>query len=159
MNTFAAHKNGASGFTLVEIVFALAIFVMVAATIFSPLSQFRARKTLDAAVEVTLAAFSRAHFDTISSLNDKQYGVHLDADQVVHFAGPTYSAGDPGNSPYVLSSVIEIGAVTLVGGGNNVLFKQLNGATDQSGTFEIRVKATPAVRVVVTVNGTGAVSL
>lgn len=159
MSTFVSHKNGASGFTLVEIVFALGIFVLVAATVFSPLSQFRERKTLDASVEVVLAAFSRAHFDTISSLNDKQYGVHLDADQIVYFIGPTYVAGDPGNNAYVFSSVIEIGAVALSGGGNDVLFKQLTGATDQSGTFEVRSRANPAVKAVITVNGTGAVSL
>jgi type II secretory pathway pseudopilin PulG len=147
------------GITLLEIIFVIGIIGVIAVAVLGPLSQFRARKTLDASVEVVLAAFSRAHLDTISSLSDQQYGAHLDADQVVYFIGPTYSALEVTNVPYKLSPVIEIGNISLSGGGNDILFQRLTGGTSQSGTFEVRLKSDVTRKVVVTVNGTGAISL
>lgn len=147
------------GATLLEILVAVGLLAMISSLVLASFSQFRARKTLDATIESTLSAFSRAHLDTIASLNDKQYGVHLDADKAVYFVGTTYNAGDATNIPYVLNSAIEIADISLTGGGSDVIFEKLTGGTGQSGTFVIRVKADPSKKGVITVNGTGAISL
>ncbi len=156
---FAHQRKQKSGFTLIEMLLAVSIIFLMSGLILGPFSQFRTQKTLDATVEEVFAAFSRAHIDTISSLQDSQYGVHLDADKVVYFVGTTYVPGAVTNSEYELSSVIEIGSITLVGGVSDVIFQRLSGATNQSGTFEIRAKSDTTRKVVVTVNGTGAISL
>ncbi len=156
---FAHPGKQKSGFTLIEMLLAISIIFLMSGLILGPFSQFRTQKTLDATVEEVFAAFSRAHIDTISSLQDRQYGVHLEADKVVYFVGTTYVSGASTNAEYELNSVIEIGSITLFGGGSNVIFQRLSGATNESGTFEIRVKSEPTRKVVVTVNGTGAISL
>lgn len=153
------YRTPTAGFTLLEIAIAVAIFAAIGSIVFSPLAQFRTQRTLDAAVEETLAAFSRAHFDTISALNDVQYGVHLDANQAVYFVGTSYDANAVTNRPYVLSDAIEIANIALTGGGANVIFQRLGGGTAQSGTFEIRAKSNTTKTSVVTINATGAVSL
>ncbi len=159
MTTAALNWKFKSGFTLIEIVMAIAIVFMVGAIVLGPLTMFRTQKTLDATVEEVFAAFSRAHIDTISSLYDMQYGVHLDADRVVYFVGPSYVVGAPTNSVYELSSAIEIGSISLNPSGNDVLFQRLTGGTNNYGTFEIRAKSNSTLRAVVIVNGTGAISL
>jgi prepilin-type N-terminal cleavage/methylation domain-containing protein len=159
MHIFVKHNNMRGGLTLVEIVIALSIFLMISATVYAPLAKFREQKTLDAAVEETLAAFSRAHLDTISSLNDMQYGVHLDSDKIVYFVGTTYDSMAVTNVAYELSSVVEIANVMLADAGTDVVFERLNGGTTQSGTFEIRSKNDTTLTTLVTISGTGAVSL
>jgi prepilin-type N-terminal cleavage/methylation domain-containing protein len=158
-NTSCLQYSFKGGFTLLEILVAIAILTLIAGTVFGPLSRFRTQKTLDAAVEVTLAAFTRAHFDSISSLNDMQYGVHLDAGQAVHFVGITYDASAPTNVVYSIPANVEIANVTLAGGGTDVVFQRLNGGTPHSGTFLIRATADPSISALVTVHATGAVSL
>ena len=138
---------------------AIGIIVLIGSFVLASFSQFRARKTLDATIESTLASFSRAHLDTISSLNDNQYGVHLDSDKAVYFVGTVYSSSATTNVPYLLNPAIEIANIALSGGGNEVIFNKLTGGTSQNGTFEIRVKADITKKAVVTVNGTGAVSI
>lgn len=147
------------GFTLIEIVLAIGIVTLIGGVVLSSLSQFRTRKSLDAAVEETLSAFSRAHLDSISSLNEKEYGVHIESDKVVYFIGPTYGATETTNSIYKLVSAIEIANIALAGGGNDVLFNRLSGGTNQDGTFEIRAKSNNSIKTIVIINGTGAISL
>jgi hypothetical protein len=137
----------------------MAIILLLAYMALAAFGQFRAKKTMDAAVEVTLAAFSQAHLDTLSSKNSQQYGVHLDTDKVVYYLGPTYVAGAATNISYVLHPVLEIANITLTGGGTDVLFNRLTGGTSQAGTFEVRQKGSTTVKTIITVNGTGAVSL
>lgn len=147
------------GVTLLETLVAVAILTLIGGLVLASLNNFRAQKTMDAAVEEVLAAFSQAHFDTISSRDDKQYGVHIDIDKVVYFVGPTYTAGLATNVIYRFVVPVEIVSVTLAGGGNDVLFQRLSGSTSQSGTFIVRAKSNGSLQTKVTINGTGAISI
>lgn len=156
---YASIRSRIAGVTLIEILIAIGIIALIGSLITASFSQFRSRKTLDATVESTLASFSRAHLDTISSLNDKQYGVHIGVDKVVYYIGPTYSSSATTNILYTLNPSIEIVNITLTGGGNEVLFDKLSGGTSQNGTFLVRVKNNTSQKVAVTINGTGAISI
>lgn len=147
------------GVTLLETLAAVAILMLISGVVLASLNNFRAQKTMDAAVEEVLAAFSQAHFDTISSRNDQQYGVHIDTDKVVYFVGPTYSAGAATNVIYRFVVPVEIVNISLAGGGSDVLFQRLSGGTDQSGTFIVRAKSNGSLQTKVTINGTGAISI
>lgn len=147
------------GVTLLETIVAVGIMMLISGVVLASLNNFRAQKTMDAAVEEVLAAFSQAHFDTISSRNDQQYGVHIDTDKVVYFIGPTYTTATTTNIIYHFVVPVEIVNVSLAGGGNDVLFDRLTGGTSNSGTFVIRAKTNNTLQTTVTINGTGAVSL
>ena len=147
------------GVTLLETIVAVGIMMLISGVVLASLNNFRAQKTMDAAVEEVLAAFSQAHFDTISSRNDQQYGVHIDTDKVVYFVGPTYTTATTTNVIYRFVVPVEIVSVSLAGGGNDVLFDRLTGGTSDSGTFIIRAKTNNTLQTTVTINGTGAVSL
>lgn len=153
---FAQYRRGV---TLVEILVSISIMMLISSLVLAAFSDFRAQKTLDAAVEGMLAAFSHAHLDTISSRNDKQYGVHIGTDQVVYFVGPVYATGTVTNIIHPLHTAIEIVNISLNGGGSDVLYQRLYGTTDQYGTFQLRPKARPTMVMTITVNGTGATSI
>ncbi|KKU79681.1 MAG: hypothetical protein UY04_C0004G0010 [Parcubacteria group bacterium GW2011_GWA2_47_7] len=154
-----SHKRGV---TLIEILLALSILALVGAVALSSLNQYRTQRSLDGSVESVLSLFSRAHLDTISSLGeDNQYGVHLDADKAVYFLGPTYTPEVLSNVEFALGSGVEIANISanISSSGNNVLFNRLTGGTDQDGSFQLRAKSNSAINVLVTVNGTGVISL
>jgi prepilin-type N-terminal cleavage/methylation domain-containing protein len=147
------------GVTLLEIVVVIGIITLIGAIVYSPLNDFRAQKTLDAAVEKTLAAFSQAHLDTISSKNNFQYGVHIASGEVVYYIGPTYATGTATNLVFTLPPAVEIFNIDLVGGGSDVLYHRLTGSTDESGTFQVRPKGRTTTVTTITVNKTGATSI
>ncbi len=152
-------QGGESGITLIEILVVAAVVLLLSSMALAAFGTFRARKTMDVSVEVVMTAFGRARLDTISSKEDQQYGVHLESGRVVYFMGPTYSAVAATNIVYALDPVLEVANVTLAGGGSDVLFNRLTGGTGQAGTFEIRLKGNTTIRTLITVNGTGAVTL
>lgn len=147
------------GFTLLELLIVIGVLVLLAGIILSSFSEFRNSKVLDTAVEDVLTVLSQARGDTLASKDGYQYGVHLDADQVVLYRGATYSSIDPTNVGVPLDGALEITSIALTGGGQNILFDRLTGKTSQSGTFVIRVAGDTAKTRTITVNGTGIASV
>lgn len=148
------------GITTIEIVVAVAIVVIISALVLAAFSTFRSRQTLGAVVEKALAAFSAAHLDTISSKNDATYGVQLNGGEVIYFQGGTYPGdNDPGNVHFIFPKNVEIANINLNGGGSTVFYKRLSGATDNYGTFDVRMVGSPSTKTTITVNQSGATSL
>ena len=147
------------GVTLIEILVAISIISLISGLILAPFANFRSQKMLDAALESMLAAFSRAHLDTISSLSSQQYGVHIGTNQMVYFIGPTYATGTATNIIYKINAPVEIVNISLNGGGSDVLFQHLTGSTNQYGTFQMRPIGRPTMVSTVSINATGALSI
>ncbi len=160
MENYLVKKNYKRGVTLIELLIALSVMGLISSVILASFSQFRARQTLDSSVEVVLAAFSAAHLDTISSKNDDIYGINLKPREVIYFKGSPYPGdSDLGNTHYILPAPIEIANISLSGGGTTIFYKRLTGATNNFGSFDVRVISTPTVKSTVTINQTGATSL
>ena len=160
MNFSIYNKNQQRGVTLIELLIALSMVALISSIILASFSQFRSRQTLDASVEVVLAAFSAAHLDTISSKNDDIYGIYLKQNEVIYFKGSPYPGdSDPGNVHYILPATLEVANISLSGGGSAVFYKRLLGGTNNYGSFDVRVKANTTVKSTVTINQTGATSL
>lgn len=155
-----ASKSTSRGITTIEILVAISILGILAALVLAAFSDFRSRQTLSAVIEKALAAFSAAHLDTISSKNDATYGVELKSGEVIYFMGTTYPGdADPGNVHFVFPLSVEIANINLNGGGSTIFYKRLSGATDNYGTFDIRVVGNPNTKTTITVNQSGATSI
>lgn len=148
------------GITAIEILIAVGILGLISSIVLAAFSEFRSRQTLNAVVEKTLAAFSAAHLDTISSKDDVVHGVYLKRTEVIYFRGGTYPGdNDPNNVHYTFPASIEIANISLNGGGSAIFYKRLSGATDNFGTFDVRVTGDTDIKTTITVNQTGATSL
>jgi len=144
---------------MLEILVVVSIITLMSVLVYAPFNDFRAQKTLDASVEKILSAFSQAHLDTISSKDNQQYGVHIASGEVVYYVGPTYATGTATNLVFVLHPAIEIYNISLNGGGSDVLYQRLTGATNQNGTFQLRPKGRTDTVATITINKTGATSI
>lgn len=151
-------RGGLRGFTLTELVVVIAIITVVVAAAVGALGNYRARASLDGAVEHIAAQLYEARSRALSSENAQQYGVHFEADAAVLFEGTMYSASDPGNRRAAIDPPARIATTTLQGGGSDVVFNRLTGATGNDGTLTIELSTTGETRTV-TIQQTGLVTI
>lgn len=140
-------------------VIALGIMLLVASVVLSGFLNFRKASLLNSSAELVASTLLGARVKTLSSEGGYAYGVHFENDRVVLFRGATYSAGDPNNVATVLPSAVEISAIALAGGGSDLVFARLTGATTQYGSVTLRVKSDPGRTRAVSVTATGIVSV
>ncbi len=128
-------KNRA--FTLIEVAFALTLFITVAALLLvyqqtGPLRTDLNTQTALLAEELRLAQ------NAAQSGKSSAYGIQFESGAYVRFEGGSYDPADPSNNVHELPANLEIANISLAGGGTGVIFTAPNGNTVQSGSIEIR---------------------
>lgn len=148
-------KVSESGFTLIEIVIAIGVLLIIGTTVFVGFSKATENADLKTAAFKVVDALQFARTRTIASLASSQYGVHFEQTQYVLFRGATYNASDPDNIVYPLSSRTEITAITLTGGGSDVVFDRITGKTMHNGSVTVRLIADPSQLKIVEISTAG----
>lgn len=146
------HKEG---FTLIEVLVSLAIIAVISALGISAMSPLNTDKALVAEVEKVVSLIVKARSETLAAKESSVYGVHFEERKAVLFKGPTYSAGAAGNQIQTLHDEVKISALALVGGGAEVVFAKLTGATLQSGTVTLSTLRDAGKTKVITITATG----
>lgn len=135
------HSHSWAGFTFVEVVLVLGILVVVFALIAPVTRQFHIGSLLDTEAEALAADLRRAQAAAVAGLFDTAHGVRVNGtptDSWVLFRGATYTEGAAGNETHAVPSAIDITAVTLTGGGQDVIFAERRGITTQAGSVTLR---------------------
>jgi len=133
-------KFGRSGFTLIEILIVISIIVVLLAISTSSFTNINKAESLKADVRNIISVIDEARGKTLSSKNSSQYGVHFEEFNTTLFTGAIYSSGNPTNQVTGLGSLTHISSISLNGGGSDVIFDRLTGATSQSGTITVTLK-------------------
>lgn len=145
-------KEKQSGFTLIEIILAVAIISIIATISISSWSSFTEGVSLNNNAKMIEAKIKLAKSYSLSALNDINYGVHFEAGSVTVFPADTaYSVGDPDNQVFSLTNNVEI----YNGAGNDIIFNRLTGSTANSGTIGIRIINNPTKTKNISVNSQG----
>lgn len=153
-------SSSRAGFSLLEVVVAVSMIMLLVYIILPPLRGFWQHRMIDAQTENVLTLISQARLDTISSKDDDAFGIHLESDRVTYYIGPAYDAATTSTTTVFLHPSVEIASIALQGGGSDILFKKWTGATDQYGSFILRLKNTPGeTPATISVLGTGIFSV
>ncbi|HEY4508129.1 MAG TPA: prepilin-type N-terminal cleavage/methylation domain-containing protein [Candidatus Paceibacterota bacterium] len=147
--------NASRGFTLVEVLVSLAVLAIISVIGLNSFSTVNTGKALDIETEKVISLIAKARALTLSAKDGAAYGVHFEERKTVLFKGPTYSAGASGNQEQALNDAVRISAVALTGGGAEVLFAKLTGATAQSGTVALAAVRDASKTRVITIAATG----
>ena len=147
-----------NGFTLFEVILVIAIIGIISSITFLSFSNFHSGQALPNTVDEVTALFDEARSSTLAGKGGIQYGVHLQSDRAILFAGTTYSSTSTSNKIILTDSLITIASTTLQGGGSDVLFNRLTGETGQYGTFIVKNTSTSVGQKTVTISKTGSVS-
>ena len=102
----------------------------------------------------TLSVLQLAQAKALAGENATRWGVHLEQYRIVLFSGATY-AGATTTTAYPFPSTIEAVNIALAGGGSDVIFKRISGATDQGGTFTLRVVGSGTQAFFITIDPSG----
>ncbi len=145
-------------FTLIEVTIIIAIMVIVASIIIGVFATLNSTQTLQGSAEEIRSVIERAQSLTLSSKGDTSYGVHFDTNQVVLYQGSTYSSSDSNNVVTPLNSKVTISSIILTGGGSEVLFDRLTGATSNTGTTTVSQVSDSTKKVQIVIAATGSVS-
>jgi len=145
------------GVTLLELLIGISVIIILAALGIGAFSNFRENSNLNSAPESGGALLAEARSKTLSSEDDSQYGVHFETNEMTFFKGASYSASDPDNDTVVLPRGIEMSAISLNGGGVDVLFERLTGKTDQYGTITFRIISDTSKTRTITILNSGSI--
>ncbi len=146
-----------SGFTFLEIVLVIAILGLAITVVSLSFSKLESSQVLDKSSLSVVSVLSEARSATLSALDDSQYGVYFQDDQMVLFKGGSYATSTQGNATTTLHSLVGIRNISLSGGGSVVVFKRLTGSTDQSGTLDVYLRSDPSRYKRISIGGTGVI--
>lgn len=133
-------------FALVELLVVISILLFLCAISFSVFILLDRDYKLNNGADLVMNKLKSAREKTIASEGDDQYGIFLDStatlnsSRCVLFKGGTFATRDPAfdeveDIPSVLISNIDIG------GGNEIVFEKLTGATNNSGSFSLELSS------------------
>ena len=143
------------GFTFLELLIVLAVLSTITVIGADSMRAFAETSSLNSATDSVLAAVEQAHSRTLASKQSSQYGVHFQNDQVILFQGATYTAGSASNTVTMLPPRSQIATVSLTGGGNEVIFNRLTGATAQPGSIILSSRQNASVQKTIIILTTG----
>ena len=127
-----------AGFTLIEIVIAISIFILLAGAASVSFVQSRRIRDLTTAGQSILTGIRLAQSRTLAGEENSQWGIKIEQIHVTVFQGTSF-AGSSNTEVIPLPSTIEIVNISLTGGTDEAVFKRIEGTTDQAGTFDVRV--------------------
>ena len=148
--------NSTTGFSVAELLVVIAVIAILAALSASSFVNLNKTEAVDKTALLAISALDEARSLTLASKNSSQYGVHFEDSKIVLFTGATYSSGDSSNQVNLLNSVVRTSAINLTGGGNEVIFNRLTGATGENGSVTFSFRSDSTVTKTVTIYTTGA---
>lgn len=148
-----------SGFSLLEILIAVFIIIMLATAAVFSFGSLRNSTSVSTTAGQIVSALQLARSQTVSGVNDTNFGVHFETNQYVLFEGTTYDSNAASNEVYPLSDSVEINTITLSGGGSEVVFDRIEGTTGNDGSIEIRSTADTTQTATVTVLPSGLIGM
>lgn len=153
MSNMMRNKHS-QGVTVLEILIVIAILAVLLVTILPSFMNFRRSSLLNAETMEVVTLINRARLLSVSSKGDDQYGVHFETSKIVLFKGTAYVATSTTNEAHVFGTGLTMSTTTINGGGSEVVFDKVTGATTQNATTTLLVTGTTSSSTVL-IYGTG----
>ena len=146
-----------TGLTLVEIAIAVTILSLIAGTLFFGFHNLLLRQTLGQINEDVVSFLRETREKTIGREGGFSYGIHVTGSELIRFRTPSYTEGAPENEKYTIPDGFHIASYSLSGGGQNVIFENITGATTQSGDIFLEKQNNPSFQKIIHIYETGAI--
>lgn len=149
------HKSNLyhKGFTLIEVLIVLAILVLVTSIIAPSFVKLGGGEALDTSVSSIISILNEAKSEAVSSKNASDYGVRILKNQLVSFEN-SYGTN---NKTLTISSLVSISTSTGMATNSEVIFSNVSGSSNASGTITVTVLRDPTKKSTITVYSTGAI--
>ncbi len=147
-----------AAFSILELTFTVTIFMVLLVYTVPQLVHSIFRNDLEVATQELVHVLRQANAQAATQISDSAWGVKfLDSttDSYVLYAGSTYAGRDTTlDITYPLPDSVTFSSISLQGGGSEVTFNQVTGATSQYGTITL-VSSSGGTTRTITVNTLG----
>ncbi|MDP3710108.1 MAG: prepilin-type N-terminal cleavage/methylation domain-containing protein [bacterium] len=144
------------GFTLLELVITVSILVLIGSLGLASFVNSRNVRLFTTSAQDVVSVLRLAQAKALAGEDNSVWSVHLEQNRFSLFRGSNYAASTL-TEPHDLPSAIEIMNINLAGGGPDVVFKKIDGRTDNFGSFDVRVRNSPTQVLNITVEESGRV--
>ncbi len=140
-------------FTVIEVLMAIGIIVVLAGLSVPTADIFLSRNELHTEALKMTDALRRARNQAMSGQEDSAWGVHFTAGDYTVFKGASYNPSDSYNETFNLPGILSISAITINGGGSEIIFDRIAGTTSTFGTTTIQTDTSESQTIVVNSGG------
>ena len=131
-SSFRLPQCGRSGFTVIELIVVVAIFVITVSVAFPFLGKFQRSETLETLGQDVVQVLRRAQHRAITGERDRAWGVSFQAGSYILFAGTSYATRDMAFD----EQHTVVGAFTF-SGASEITFEKFSGRASTAGTVTI----------------------
>jgi prepilin-type N-terminal cleavage/methylation domain-containing protein len=142
-------------FTLIEILFVLAILGLLFAIALPQFSKMRDGQILNSTISDITSALNKASSQSLASLDSSVYGVHFSSNKFTIFKGVVFDINSLDNEIYDINSRASISSIVLTGGAHNLYFNRLTNTPSNTGSIVITVGSFSKT---ITIDQTGKIS-
>jgi prepilin-type N-terminal cleavage/methylation domain-containing protein len=139
------------GFTLIELIIVLTIITVLVSIIVSSFHTVGGSEALDTTVMSTISILNEARSQAISSKDASDFGVRILPDKLISFKNSYGTL----NKEITISNLVT--ASTSTGIDTDIIFKNVSGGTNASGTITITVLSDPSKNGVIRIYPTGVI--
>ena len=143
-----------TGFTLIELLIVVGIMAVIGALAFASFATSRRARDVAASGQNALSVLRTASARAAAGQDGVPWGVRLETGRFIIFSGDSF-AGSPTTTIYALPAAVEIANIALTGGGQEIVFRRLDGRTDEPGTFDVRAIGSASQIFSITVDPSG----
>lgn len=144
-------------FTIIEVIVVIGITALLAGLSLPISGSFLSRNELSSESVKITDSLRRARTQSMYGAQDSVWGVHFTSSDYTIFRGSSYNPADSYNNTTSLPGVLSISAITINGGGSDIIFDRVSGTTSTFGTTTISNDASE-IRTIV-VNSAGTINL
>src|SRR4030042_5171619 len=125
------------GFTLIEVLVVIAIFTAIFSISLYFFGGLSKKESLEKDIASLTALIRNARLLSVASKNASAFGIHLEGDRVVLFEGTSYISDGPNEKIIFFSREVYLHSSFINGGGADIVFARLTGATANYGNITL----------------------
>ncbi len=144
-------KRSTKGFTVAEIIIVLGILALLVSMIVSSFGKVGGSEALDTTVASVISILNEAKSQAVSSKDASNYGVRILNNGLISFKN-SYGTN---NKEYIVSNLVTVSTSTGIGA--DIIFNNVSGNTNASGTITITVLNDSSKNSTINVYSTGVI--
>ena len=154
-NNNLGFNNKMAGFTILEIIFVLALVVIISSISVNVYFNLKEKYAIQKDADSIVSTIEKTRNMSLNRKNDSSYGVLFASSTVKAFSGNTHATGND-ILKYDLDPIVQISSISLTASSTEIDFLKTSGTPSATGTIVLKTSSRSKT---ITISGTGLVEV